>query len=64
MGARRRVSMFVYRCVNGFVALAMALLLASCDAPLGDYQDPAADLTRDDFENMLGSSNMATQPQP
>ncbi len=68
MGARRRVSMLGHRCVNrcaqALLALAFALSLASCDAPLGDYQDPAADLTRDDFENMLGSSNIAAQPQP
>lgn len=63
MGARRRVSMLGHRCVKGCIAVAIALLMASCDAPLGDYQDPAADLTREDFENMLGSSNIAAQPQ-
>jgi len=45
-------------------ALAIALVVASCDAPLGDYQDPAADLTREDFQNMLGSSNFNAAPQP
>ena len=64
MGARRRLAWLGVGCARVLGALALGLTLASCDAPLGDYQDPAADLTREDFENMLGSTNMAAQPQP
>ena len=64
MGARRRETSLGWACAKGFIVLALALSVASCGAPLGDYQDPAADLTREDFENVLGSSNFAAAPQP
>lgn len=64
MVARRRETSPGHRWLTGLLALAMALALSSCDAPLGDYHDPGADLTRQDFQNMLGSSNFAaTQPE-
>ena len=64
MGARRRETSLGWACAKGFIVLALALSVASCGAPLGDYQDPAADLTREDFENVLGSSNFAAAPSP
>lgn len=64
MGARRRETSHGLACAKGFIILALALFVASCGAPMGDYQDPAANLTREDFENVLGSSNFAAAPQP
>lgn len=64
MGARRDRISPGHRWFRSLTAVALALALASCTAPLGDYHDDAAALTKEDFENIIGSSNLAVQPQP
>jgi len=49
---------------RGLMAAAMGLVLGSCTAPLGDYHDSSAELTKQDFENVIGSASTLVQPQP